>query len=350
MGGLSACSHRTPYFREGLPSFGADGAAQPLRSRVILVGDAGEVDAVVLEQVEQWAGMDPSATLVAFLGDNMYPEGMTRRRLHEAEARLLPQIQAAERSGARVVFIPGNHDWAEGGEEGFEAVLEQERYVHARLGYAGGFLPQNGCPGPAVADLFDGVRIVALDTQWWLHAGPKPTTECPEGTSEEVLAALGRLLDTDRHVVVLAHHPLFGYGRHAGFSEWREHLLPPIIGSVIALSRKLPLRSQDHNSARYKAMVAAFEGVFRDRPEREGLLVWASGHEHNLQVLEGESVDYVLISGSGAKTTPVNDGDETLFAHSRPGFMALDVLTTGAAILRVIEPDGGAVFTLRLEE
>src|SRR2546422_8176212 len=31
--------------------------------------------------------------------------------------------------------------------------------------------PGGGCPGPRVVDLAGGVRLVALDTEWWLHDG-----------------------------------------------------------------------------------------------------------------------------------------------------------------------------------
>jgi len=42
-------------------------------------------------------------------------------------------------------------------------------------------LPVGGCPGPTVVDLGEVVRLVALDSQWWLQDGPKPgpTSSCP---------------------------------------------------------------------------------------------------------------------------------------------------------------------------
>ena len=81
--------------------------------------------------------------------------------------------------------------------------------------------------------------------------------------------------------------------------------------------------------------------------------VWAAGHERSLQVLEGfsdNSLDYVLISGSAAKTNPVNHGDETLFAQSRPGFMVLDFFADRRVLARIIETSGGEVFQFWLGE
>jgi hypothetical protein len=340
---LGACSHRTPYLSE-TPTPAPSGTAV-IQSRLILVGDAGEADAPVLADVAAWAGEHPEDTLVLFLGDNFYPEGMTPRRRDEADAKLRPQIDAATQSGARALFVPGNHDWDDGGAGGYDAILAQATYVNDRLPHPDGFLPTAGCPGPVANDFLPGFRIIAVDTQWWLHAHEKPVERCPASDPTRFAASFSDLIDTERTVVVAAHHPLFGFGRHAGFSEWREHLLPPVIGTVIALTRKFAPRSQDFGSEPYLAMTAMFRSAIPARPERDNLVIWAAGHEHSLQVLEGRAADYVLISGSGAKTTPVSNGTETIFAHSSPGFMVVDLTRSGELWLRVIEPAEAEVWT-----
>ncbi len=348
----AGCSHTNPYFRPGeiaLDQVRQASSAEAVRSRILLVGDAGEPDTPVLDDVSEWASRKPEETIVLYLGDNMYPEGMTERRRGEADARLLPQIEAVTESGARGVFLPGNHDWARGDrDEGYDAVVAQARYVNDHMPGTENFLPKNGCPGPAAIDLLRGIRIIALDTQWWLQKGEKPTDACPQPDREAVVDRLVELLNTDLDVVVAAHHPLGGHGRHSGFSDWKDHLLPPIIGTVIALSRKLPLRDQDFNASAYRTMVDDIEGAFSRRGSSEGLLLFAAGHEHSLQVLEGNLVDYVLISGSAAKTSPVSHGDDTLFAHLHTGFMVVDFMESGSVLLRVIEPEEGEVFNLWL--
>ena len=346
----SGCSHTLPYVRpdtspEIVSRIPSD---DTLRARVILVGDAGEADATALGEVAVWASQNPDATLVVFLGDNMYPEGMTLRQRGEADQRILPQIEAATGGGARALFVPGNHDWADGGESGYEAVVAQAEYVAGHLPHDGGFLPLDGCPGPIAVDRFSGVRIVAVDTQWWLHEGRKPTDSCPYSSPRKFAASLLRLVDTDLDVVIVAHHPLDGFGRHAGFSDWKEHLLPPLIGSLIAMKRKLWPAVQDFQSEPYQEMTALFESALAIRTNDNGVLVWAAGHEHSLQVLEGNVVDYVLVSGSAAKTTPVSHGPQTVFAQSQPGFMVLDFLMSGQTWLRVVEQDGSEVYGMSL--
>ncbi len=347
---VTGCSHTRPYVRSDAP-----GAIAPtpfsedrLRTRIILVGDAGEADAASLNAVASWAGQSPDRTLVIFLGDNMYPEGMTERRRGEADQRILPQIESATGEGARAVFVPGNHDWADGREPGYEAVLAEAEYVANHLPHDDGFLPPDGCPGPLGVDVLPGVRIVAIDTQWWLHEGNKPRETCPQSDPGEFAASLAQLVDTDRDVIVAAHHPLDGFGRHAGFSDWKEHLLPPLIGTAIAMKRKFWPTNQDFGSEPYRAMTALFRSALSNRSLDNGLLIWAAGHEHSLQVLDGGVVDYILVSGSAANTTPVGHGPRTIFAQSQPGFMVLDFLESEQTRLRIIESGGAEVYAMWL--
>lgn len=338
--GAGGCSHRTAYIRSdvsvGEPDPASDESA--IVSRLVLVGDAGEMGASTLSAVREWSGRIPGRTLTVFLGDNMYPEGMTAARREEAGSRLLPQIRAVTEAGATPLFIPGNHDWADGGDAGDAAIVAQAEYVTGTTGLADAFLPPDGCPGPVAVDAFEMVRVIVVDSQWWLHDGPKPGASCAHPDPADVISAFAGLLDTDRHVVVASHHPLRVYGRHAGFSDWRDHLSPPIIGSLIALSRLLPLRRQDLNSSVYRRMVSDFETALESIAAGGGLRIWASGHEHSLQVIEGQSpgLDYQLVSGSAAKTNAVNHGDDTLFAIGRPGFMVLDLMADSEVNLNVV--------------
>ena len=139
---------------------------------------------------------------------------MTSKYQDQADLRLLPQIRAATDSGAEAVFVPGNHDWTDGADEGYDAILAQADYVNSWSPGVAGFIPSDGCPGPVAVDRYEGVRIIIVDTQWWLHGGEKPGPTCAHPDMASVVTSFAALLDTDRHVVIAAHHPLFGYGRH----------------------------------------------------------------------------------------------------------------------------------------
>ena len=72
-------------------------------------------------------------------------------------------------------------------------------------------------------------------------------------------------------------------------------------------------------------------------------LVYAAGHDHSLQVFEGDaSVGYLLVSGLGSpsKGTRVTSSARTLFAHARrglTGFMQIDFSKDEGVRLSVIE-------------
>jgi hypothetical protein len=87
-------------------------------------------------------------------------------------------------------------------------------------------------------------------------------------------------------------------------------------------------------------MREALEGpMLRHRP-----LVWASGHEHNLQVLAGRTARHLLLSGSGifGHGSRVVQLSVTRYASAAAGYMRLEVLLDGRVRLGVIEVDGEA--------
>lgn len=67
-------------------------------------------------------------------------------------------------------------------------------------------------------------------------------------------------------------------------------------------------------------------------------LIYAAGHEHNLQVLRGIGGAWHLVSGSGSynHVGPVAWRDSTAFAIAASGYMRLDVLRDGRARLGVL--------------
>ncbi|MCG9130710.1 metallophosphoesterase [Candidatus Poribacteria bacterium] len=359
----AGCSHTKPYYHPDVPEIErrereTEGV---LRYRLLLLGDGGapKPDEPVLKTLSEWAEKDAAKTSIVFLGDNMYPEGMTERRKHEATERLGPQLSVVKDAGVHGLFIPGNHDWASGASEGYRALLAQEKFINDALAGEQNFLPSGGSPGPVALELpkvNPVVRLIVLDTQWWIHQHEKP-----QKPPETVIAELITLLDTELPVIVLGHHPLQSYGPHGGYFDWKAHLFPtralkewlwipiPVIGSVHPYARKYFYKfDQDIGSASYDNLIGQLNRAFVTRkPLHQGtpLLIYACGHEHSLQVLKGDSVDYVLVSGAAAsrKVTEVLSGENTLFAHQHTGFMAVDFFDDGKVLLRVVEPEGKSV-------
>ena len=331
---------------------------------LFLIGDAGKpakggepVLIALRAQLERAGGR---ATVV-FLGDNVYPEGLpapTDPARAEMERRLDDQVDAVRDAAARVVFIPGNHDWARGKPDGWEAVRRQERRIEERGGPTVVHLPDDGCPGPEVVDAGDRLRLVVLDTQWWLHAHGRhedPGSPCAADSEDEVVAAFSGALAGagGRDVVVLTHHPLVSSGPHGGKFGVKQHLFPltelgralwvplPLVGSIYPIARGAGTSAQDTTSAEYRKMRDALAGAAKGRAP----LAWAGGHEHVLEVIESPKWGRVLVSGAGiyGHETYTRGVPGSLYRSARAGYMRIDFLRDGRRRLGVIEvaADGG---------
>lgn len=318
---------------------------------LFLIGDAGAPDprnvGAPLDSLTMHAAMAPERTVIVFLGDNVYPEGIPEEGQAEwadARRRLQAQIRSVP-PGARGYFLPGNADWDKEGVFGLYSIRLQERLI-AELaeGRDVRMVPGDGCPGPVSIDM-GRLRLIALDTQWWLHEYvlADDDSDCT-GDMGTVTAALRdhvRSARGDGIVVVAAHHPLMTGGAHGGYC------------GISGPFRRFGRRSQDIISSSNRTMRDSIESALRERPP----LVYAAGHDHNLQVLKGgRSADYVLVSGAGSysKTACAVHMRETYYASQyRSGFMRLDIMRGGGVLLRVYRYDGagegGVGFTRWLE-
>jgi hypothetical protein len=323
---------------------------------IFLLGDAGvpAPDDPVLALLRDEVARAAARSTVVFLGDNIYPAGLPAEGAPdraEAEARLRAQLEAA-RGAALIVFVPGNHDWKPGGPQGLEAIRRQARFI-ARSGVPGArLLPADGCPGPAEV-MAQPLRVTALDTQWWLDEAARPgDASCPAGPGEVTGRLRAWLLaDTTRPAIVLGHHPLLTGGVHGGYFEWTDHIFPltkvkpwlwlplPFIGSAYPLARSLGISDQDLSSGTYRAMRDSLAAAFRTRPP----LVYASGHEHNLQVLDGGTIGVhtQVVTGASAygHTSAVARLAATRYARRASGLVRLDLVPGGGVRLAVIITD-----------
>lgn len=156
---------------------------------VFLIGDVGAIGTdsfnPVLVQLKKKAASVSERSTIVFLGDNIYPAGLppggARGRV-SAESRIRAQLNAIKDHPGRVFFIPGNHDWNNSGPGGLAWVQRQEEFVEKYLDRGNIFLPDDGFPGPVDIELVDDdetpfnkdIRLIILDTQWWLSEHEKP--------------------------------------------------------------------------------------------------------------------------------------------------------------------------------
>jgi hypothetical protein len=335
-------------------------APEEISTTLYLIGDAGKPDSTgepVLEALGRELETRRSERVVLFLGDNAYPRGLpapNQPGRHEAEFNLTAQVRTITRAGARGFFVPGNHDWAKHGKDGWDAIKRQEQFIDSLGGTTVSMKPGGGCPGPSVVDVGQRLRLVMLDTQWWLHPGPKPegaSSGCETSNEAEVVQALAAAVAgaPERIVVVAQHHPLASGGPHGGHFTWMDHLFPlreinsslwiplPLIGSLYPTARAEGISPQDVNSRAYQHMIESFRRAFRSAPPA----LEAAGHEHNQQVIKRGATRVSLVSGTGiyGHTSPAVAIHGSLFASNASGFARLDIPRHGRARLSVLVVD-----------
>ena len=339
-------------------------AASSIETTLYLIGDAGvpdeEGEPVFEALTEDIAGLPPGTRpLTVFLGDNIYPRGMPppdAPNRADAERRLAAQIAVAVATETDAIFVPGNHDWDFAGTPDRERVVQAAQFGESIGQGRVRFLPAGTCPGPETVDVGTHVRLILLDTQWWLFSDPFggiPET-CPTHNRREVLDSLRAAIASagSRHVIVAGHHPLASSGVHGGYFTFGQHLFPlrekyrwawiplPGLGSAYPIARRLGISDQDISGPRYTRMRAAFDSVFTERTP----LVFAGGHEHTLQVIADESPRFHIVSGAGnyGHISPVGRESGTLFAAASSGYVRLDFQSDGRVRLGVIVVDARA--------
>lgn len=336
----AGCAPRSPPLPTPEPVQAPD--ASEVERVLFLVGDPGTarweyypILPRLQQDIEGWTQRleRDSAVVVLFLGDIVYPLG-----LHPVGSDLFPHDSAivmdqvrllagpfARQRQAQGYFMAGNHDW--GLEEEFEGYVRLKNLdefldrAKAATGANVQLVPDVGTGGPYVVDFGEAIRILVLDTAWWLLAGDDLRAEHAV-VLDSIRAAVRSA--GDRQIVFAAHHPFKSAGPHGGgFSFWRTFGLRYLLARSGAIL-------QDLTSEPYRQLERGLRAIFADTGPP---LAFVGGHEHSLQVFRGAGPTdpaYSLVSGSASKLSRLGRGEGMLFGQSAPGYMRL-----------IIEKDGG---------
>lgn len=318
-------------------------AQDSIISRIILIGDAGELDDPQKVVIPDAASrVLPGKTTVIYLGDNIYPHGMSLPGTKDEERTqkiMQSQYQPMREQHAPVFFIPGNHDWDRMGPQGLAKIKAQWDFLEAQQDPGLKLLPPNGCPDPVVIDISDSLVVIAMDSEWWLYPFNKENkdADCDCNSTSEVINKLQELFYKNRYKVILlaTHHPFQSYGTHGGYFSLKDHIFPltviksnlyiplPVIGSIYPLFRKTFTHPEDLRHPLYKYMVKNVDAVFKDFPN----LIHVSGHEHGLQLIDDKkNKQFQVVSGGGAKENYTIKGKNSLFGVETQGYVVADQL------------------------
>jgi hypothetical protein len=332
-----------------------------IRYSVFLIGDVGNPIPIEkggepsLNFMRQQMLQAGNKSAVVFLGDNIYNQGMPPEGAYDrkiAEGRLNEQLNILKGYQGEKYMTPGNHDWIQGYKGGLAQVNREQAYAEhylaqdsTQFSYTGDFLvPRDGCPGPYEIRLRDDLVMIALNSQWFItdQANRPFGDACGADTEEEVYAQLEEVIkrNQNKHILIVTHHPLFSDGIHGGYFTFADHVFPlsivakyafvplPIIGSVYPLARKYGGISQDIAYPAYQAYKKNLRELFAKYPN----VVYANGHEHNLQYYDDpQSKAHFITSGSGCKTQHVKPGNggDALFSDKEKGYARLNYYDDG---------------------
>jgi hypothetical protein len=314
------------WFWVFLPQFMPVTAQESLSRRIILIGGSGED---ILDAVHARVPLDSTTTIV-FLGN----DAVNEKTPTDSSARL-SRLQNTE---AKIIFIPGSNEWANGRKGGYKTVLSKQASVKAWKNEKIMFLPEDGCPGPEALNIGKDITLVLFDSQWWLHEHDKPgvESECANKTQMQVLDDLKDIVDDNRKKLVIfaSHHPFRSTGTRSGYFGLKQHLFPltdirgldklylplPVVGSIYPITRGVFISRQDMTHVRYQQMISSFDAVLSEHP----FLVRVAGHEHILELFKEKDHHYI-VSGAGKKAGRAQSNPSTLYAAGSTGFTVLEI-------------------------
>jgi Omp85 superfamily domain/Calcineurin-like phosphoesterase len=310
-----------------------------VRYRVILIGDAGEINATQKAIINDAISKSiPGKTIALFLGDNVYPRGveLTDDKKQASFDVLRSQFESLRKNNIPVYFIPGNHDWDKMGPYGYDKMIAANKFISDQQDSLLQIIPSGACPGPYELDVSNDLVIVAMDSEWWLFPFDKQTdkTDCACKTKRDVLGRLNDIVQRNLNKVVIfaTHHPFDSYGEHGGYYSLKQHLFPltdlnknlyiplPVVGSLYPFLRKTFPPAEDLKNILYQDMKKAVNDILKQNPNA----FHAAGHEHTLQLIQGDVLQ--VVSGAGAKHTPVRKGKGSIYAADSSGYVMADIL------------------------
>lgn len=306
---------------------------QPVFS-LFLIGDAGEypvTDTVhnkALQQLkaELLADQYQAHSAVIFLGDNIYPCGwangntkagkvkyeqlpfvccdmVNAETMAANQQKLAGQLQGLQHYDGSIFMIPGNHDWQRGQRKGQQFVVRQKAAVDEYFSTGklkhGGFYPKASFgPDDTLIQAPSGIniRLVFLDSQWWLHAHGSTITGLAAGNRKERRRALDHYLEAldsmvyrakqqNEFMVITQHHPIYTYGKHS----------EKLISFPAARMRSQNIGSKHYDYLRHRLdIICSKYSVDK--------LIFAAGHDHNLQYFRLPGYIHI-VSGAGSKCT-----------------------------------------------
>ena len=348
---LNACADYRIHLASDVASVVETEPATEASYRLFFVGDLGHspeqglVTLRTITELSQEAG--PSSSL-ALLGDLTGKDGLQSGD-DETKAWLRLIIEQLEDQAGEVFYAPGDYELGQNGQ--FGRLQRLERFFDRHCDKKVRFMPNNACSGPDDREIFPGVGLIGASSAWYL-ADWRKEEELNEGCDytdrPSFLLALTDEIKSyrDQVKIVLMHHPLQSNGNRGGRYSVGQHLFPlndllprayipfPIIGSIARGIQTTAGSRRDLSNLLYKEMVADIERSIED----EDMVIFLSGHEHNLLYVDKENF-HIVTAGSGSECAPAGGGNKATFAYGAIGFGELSFYPEGEVFLSFYSVD-----------
>ncbi len=360
---LAAClNYSCANYKLNLDASSQNWNDQPLPDKkldfkVYLIGDAGASKmgerSEGLELLRQTLEKATKNSAVVFLGNNAIPDGLPGKKAEKrelAEHQLKAQMDILKDYPGKIIFLPGNYDWA---ADGVDGLRRQQKFIEEYLGRKDVFLPGGGCSGPAVKELTDKLGLLVIDSEWYMadwDLQPEINENCEiQSRTSFIEEAVGVAKDfADKNLLVVGHHPLYSAGRQSDQFAMRDNIFPyfeshpqrhiplPVIGTVIIAADRLTASREETSYPVYKDYINGIEDLARSH----GNIIYAAGHEHNLQ-LEQDGDITQIVSGAGSLTGPTKLDKSSLMAYGGgQGFAMVDFYQDGEAWVEFVRAKG----------
>ncbi len=294
---------------------------------VFLTGNTADFKTdAVLSRIGLEAGAAGEQSAVVLLGDL---EGA------DATAALASALRGYQ---GRVIAVPGDRD-------------ERTANLADRLSQSLGLEvegPGRGDEELNEIELTETLRLVALDTPWWLEGVSDDQAWHPA----DAATALERLIldRDDEQLIIVGHHPMESNGAYGGSRTFFRGL--STLGVAPLLSPTVGLTSQDLASPSYRQFTRALSSAFGNH-ER---LVYAGASDRSLQAFSrgvngGRAQQTLLVSGTGGGGIGAAQGGYgAAFVAPRPGFWRLTYYADGSLWSEAVALEDGQATVLYRSE
>ena len=333
---------------------------EPQQATLIVVGGAaGETPSPTLNRLtERLATVDPKSTIVIFTG-NYSSAGEMPGKNHKKRSTVERHVRAHVDTvrdfvsrGGRTFFLSGHRDYAGRGRKG---VRRLRKFINRELNktvqdddHDVDVMPSADCGEPTTVDLGEFGVLAVVNTQWWMQdwrAHARANEGC-EYTSRGELATEVQLLtrkNRTKRLVVAMHHPLKSLGKFGGHFKAVEHFKPPIAGSIAVWLKQGGLIPQYRNHVKYDSLASSFYAS----AEKSGSVVFVSGHDRSLQLLEVGNQTQIVSGSSGLEPTYVVRARGNDFAKQASGWAEIQLNAQHKDRVSLISGESGETLITR---